>query len=215
MIKAVIFDMDGVIIDSEPFWQDAEIEVFSKYNIPMTREMCLDMKGRKIDEVVQHWYEVYHWENISTQQITNEIIAKMHEIIHEKGVVMPGLLPLLNYLKQKKYLIGLASSSKMELIDTVVDRLKIRNYFNAIHSAEFEPAGKPEPFVYQTAAKILNVSASQCLAIEDSALGLQSAKKAGMKTVAIPEKEIFNDDKFNIADYKIRQLDELLTMNIL
>ncbi|MEN8122388.1 MAG: hexitol phosphatase HxpB [Bacteroidota bacterium] len=215
MIKAVIFDMDGVIIDSEPFWEDAEIEVFNKYGVPMTLEMCQDMKGRKIDEVVKHWYSVYQWEGVSVQQIVDEIIAKMHELVQGSGEAMPGLFEVLGFFKRNDMVIGLASSSKMELIQSVIKKLNIEHYFKVIHSAEFEPAGKPEPFVYQTTAKKLNVSADQCIAIEDSYLGLQSAQKAGMKTVAIPEPSIFNDSKFNIADYKIRNLDEILNLGIL
>ncbi len=215
MIKAVIFDMDGVIIDSEPFWEDAEIEIFNKYDVPMTREMWKDMKGRKIDEVVEHWYKIYQWKNISNKQIVDEIITKMHELITKKGTTMTGLLKVLDFLKQKAYLIALASSSKMELIDTVVDHLKIRDYFKVIHSAEFEPAGKPEPYVYQTTAKKLNVIPEKCLAIEDSYFGLQSAKSAGMKTIAIPEPALFNEPKFDIADYRINSLDEILNMDFL
>lgn len=214
MIKAVIFDMDGVIIDSEPFWEDAEIEIFNKYGVPMTREMCQDMKGRKIDEVVKHWFGIYKWGKVSVQHIIDEIIAKMHELIQGKGVAMPGLLEVLDFLKQSNYVIGLASSSKMELIDTVVDKLKIRDYFNVIHSAEHEPAGKPEPYVYQTTAKKLNILPEKCLAIEDSYLGLQSAKRAGMKTVAIPESSIFNYPKFGVADYKIKRLDDIFDLDI-
>jgi len=214
MIKAVIFDMDGVIIDSEPFWEDAEIEIFNKYGVPMTREMCQDMKGRKIDEVVKHWYRIYQWKNVSVQHIVNEIIIKMHELIQEKGEAMSGLFEILDFLKQKNCVIGLASSSKMELIDTVVDKLKIKNYFKVIHSAEYESAGKPEPYVYQSTAKKINIHPEQCLAIEDSYPGLQSAKKAGMKTVAIPVKGLFDHPKFDIADYKIKSLVELVDIDI-
>ncbi|RLD84705.1 MAG: hexitol phosphatase HxpB [Bacteroidetes bacterium] len=215
MIKAVIFDMDGVIIDSEPFWENAEIEIFNKYGIPMTQEMCQDMKGRKIDEVVQHWHEIYPLKNVTTQYIVDEIIAKMHELIQKNGEHMTGLIEVLGFLMQNGYLIALASSSKMELIDTVVDKLKIRDYFKVIHSAEYEPAGKPEPYVYQTTAKKLNIHPEKCMAIEDSYLGLQSAIKAGMQTVAIPEPALFDDPKFNIADYKIMHLSEIIIGEIL
>ena len=215
MIKAVIFDMDGVIIDSEPFWEISEIEIFNKYGVPMTIEMCQEMKGRKIDEVVEHWHNIYQWKNISKEEIVAEIINKMHEMIQENGNAMQSLLTLLEYLKQKNYLIGLASSSKMELINTVVDKLKIREYFSVIHSAEYEPAGKPEPYVYLSTAKKLNINPQNCLAIEDSLLGLQSAKRAGMKTVAIPELSIFNNNRFEIADYKIKNLIEIIDKNIL
>ncbi len=214
MIKAVIFDMDGVIIDSEPLWEESEIDVFNKYGVPMTREMCQDMKGRTTEEVVKHWYEIYPWENKPVEYVVNELNSATQELILKKGMAMPGLYETLDFIKQMDYQIGLASSSRMELIQSVIKKLQIEKYFGVIHSAEYEPAGKPEPYVYTTTAKKINILPEYCLAIEDSYLGLQSAKRAGMKTVAIPEKAIYDNPKFDIADYKIRRLDELIEMNI-
>ncbi len=215
MIKAVIFDMDGVIIDSEPFWEEAEIEIFNKYGVPMTLEMCQDMKGRKIDEVVQLMHDKFQFTSIDTKSLTAEIIAKMQALISERGTAMSGLIDLLEYLTEKKYRIALASSSKMELITAVTQKLKIESYFEALHSAEHEPAGKPEPYVYLSTAKALGIAPKNCIAIEDSYLGLLSAKNAGMKTIAIPEKNIFKNEKFNIADYKIKNLKEIIDLKIL
>jgi sugar-phosphatase len=103
----------------------------------------------------------------------------------------------------------------MELITAVTEKLKIKEYFEAMHSAEHEPAGKPEPYVYLSTAKALNIAPGKCLAIEDSYLGLQSAQKAGMKTIALPEKQIFNDPKFDIANYKVKNLREIIEQKIL
>lgn len=215
MIKAVIFDMDGVIIDSEPFWEEAEIEIFNKYGVPMTLEMCQDMKGRKIDEVVQLMHDRFQFSSIDTKSLTAEIIAKMQVLISERGTAMPGLIAVLDYLTEKNYKLALASSSKMELISAVTQKLKIEKYFEALHSAEHEPAGKPEPYVYLSTAKALNIIPENCIAIEDSFHGLQSAQKAGMKTIAFPEKELFNDQRFNSADYKIKNLTEIIDFKIL
>ena len=215
MLQAVIFDMDGVIIDSEPFWEEAEIEIFNKYDVPMTLAMCQEMKGRKIDEVVTHFHKKYGFKNISNKLLVEEIIAKMQELISEKGKAMPGLYELLGFIKKKEYKIGLASSSKMELIEAVIEKLKIKSFFEVIHSAEFEPAGKPEPFVYISTAKKLNIQTQNCIAIEDSYLGIQSAQRAGMRTIAIPEKQIYFDKKFEIADYKVKSLNEIIHSQII
>ena len=214
MIKAVIFDMDGVIIDSEPLWEESEMDIFTKYGVPMNKEMCQDMKGRTTEEVVKHWYEIYPWDNKSVEYVVNELNSATQKLILEKGMSMPGLYETLDFIKQMDYPIGLASSSRMELIQSVIKKLKIEKYFEVIHSAEYEPAGKPEPYVYATTANKMNILPEYCLAIEDSYLGLQSAKRAGMKTVAIPEKAIYDNPKFDIADYRIRRLDELIEMNI-
>ena len=215
MTEAVIFDMDGVIIDSEPFWEEAEIEIFNKYGVPMTLEMCQDMKGRKIDEVVAHFHTLYGFNNIKNADLVEEIIAKMQDLISERGKSMPFLIDLLEYLQNKNYRIALASSSKMELITAVTEKLKITGYFEAMHSAEHEPAGKPEPYVYLSTAKALNIAPEKCLAIEDSYHGLQSAQRAGMRTIALPEKQIYDDPKFDIADFKVKNLNEIIKRKIL
>ncbi|MBN1252019.1 MAG: hexitol phosphatase HxpB [Bacteroidales bacterium] len=214
MIEAVIFDMDGVIIDSEPMWEIAEIEIFKELGIEMTVDMCMEMKGRKIDEVVLHWYNIFKWNKISVNEVVEKIISKMQELISEKGEAMTGLYEILDYFKSKNLKIGLASSSKMELIDNVVDKLKIREYFNVIHSAEYEKAGKPEPDVYLRTAKKIGFKVENIIAIEDSYLGIISAKKAGMRTIAIPAENVYTDEKFLIADFKIKQLNDIFKLDI-
>ena len=215
MIKAVIFDMDGVIIDSEPLWEESEMKIFTKYGVPMTKEMCQDMKGRTTEDVVKSMYRIYPWKNKTLQYVVNELNLNTQKLILEKGEALSGLNETLSFLSQKNYLIALASSSNMELIRSVTSKLQIEQYFKIIHSAEYEPEGKPAPYVYLTTAKKLNISPGNCLAIEDSYFGLQSAKSAGMRTVAIPEPALFDDPKFDIADYKIKHLNELIHMDIL
>jgi sugar-phosphatase len=215
MVKAVIFDMDGVIIDSEPLWEESEIEIFTKYGVPMTLEMCMEMKGRTTEEVVKHFHDIYQWKSKPVSYVVEELNAATQKLIIEKGEAMPGLYETLDYLKQKGYVIALASSSRMKLIQAVINKLNIEPYFQITHSAEYEPFGKPEPHVYLSAAKKINILPENCIAIEDSYLGLQSAKNAGMKTIAIPEPSIFKDKKFDIADYKFKRLDDIIQSGIL
>ena len=85
MIKAVIFDMDGVIIDSEPFWRESEIEIFNNIGVKMTEEMCVQMKGTKIDEVIKHWFSVYQWEKPSLQVVEQQIIDKFISLVEQNG----------------------------------------------------------------------------------------------------------------------------------
>lgn len=215
MIKAVIFDMDGVIIDSEPLWEESEIEIFRKYGVPMTLEMCMEMKGRTSEEVVQHLYDIYQWKSKPVSYVVEELNHATQKLIIEKGEAMPGLYEILDYLKQKNYIIALASSSRMKLIQAVIKKLDIGSFFQIVHSAEYESFGKPEPHVYLSTAKKIHILPKHCIAIEDSYFGIQSAKNAGMSTIAIPEASIFDDSKFDIADYKFHTLNDLKASGIL
>ena len=213
MIEAVIFDMDGVIINSEPFWIEAEIEIYNKYGIGMTEEMCLQMKGVKTEDVVKHWHSIYKWSEPSQKEMTNEIILKVISIIKERGKAMPGLLGLLEYLRDNKIKIGLATSSLYSVIDAVMSKLQIESYFDGIHSAESENKGKPAPDVYLGSAKKLRIKPKNCVAIEDSYMGLLSANAAGMYTIAMPDRSEYHLEKYNIANLKIKSLKEVIDLD--
>ncbi len=213
MIEAVIFDMDGVIINSEPFWVEAEIGVYTRYGLKMTEEMCVQMKGTRIEDVVKHWHSVNNWSEPSVEVLINEIVENVIVSIKERGKAMPGLLGLLEYLQDNKIKIGLATSSLYCIIDAVMDKLQIVGYFNGINSAESEKLGKPAPDVYLGAARKIRVNPRNCIAVEDSYTGLLSAKAAGMLTIAMPEKSEYHLKKYNIADLKIKSLKEIIDLD--
>ena len=186
-ISAVIFDMDGLILDSEPLWKIAEIETFKEVGFDFTIEMCALTTGMRIDEVVEFWRKKIKWESFTNTEIVDKIQNKMIQLIKERGKLLPGIIESLNLLKANDVLIGLASSSSMSLINTTVDTLKIRKFFNVIHSAENEIAGKPNPAVFLSAAKMLKVNPEKCLVLEDSKAGMNAGINANMRTIVIPE----------------------------
>ena len=186
-IEAVIFDMDGLIIDSEPLWRKAEIQVFKDIGFDFTEEMCIQTMGMRIDEVVHYWWKKLKWEKPSEKDVINSIQSKMIDLIQKDGALLPGVLDALKLLKEKNIPIALASSSAMILIKAVVESLEIKDYFNVIHSAEKEPAGKPDPAVFLTAARMLEIEAKKCLVLEDSKAGMEAGLNANMKTIVIPE----------------------------
>ena len=189
-IEAVIFDMDGLIIDSEPQWRKAEIEAFKEIGFHFTEQMCIQTMGIRIDEVVNYWWNKLKWETPSESDVVNSIQSKMIDLIQKQGVLLPGVLDSLKLLKENNISIALASSSARILINTVIDTLKIKSYFNVIHSAENEPAGKPDPSVFLSTAKSLNTKPSKCLVLEDSRAGMEAGINAGMRTIVIPESGI-------------------------
>ncbi len=209
MIKAVIFDMDGVLIDSEPFWRRAESEVFGTVGIHLTEEDLNYTMGRRIDDVVEHWYHERPWDGPSKKEIEDEIVQKVIEFVKTEAKPMPGVRQALELFKEHNLPMAIASSSATEIIDAVVDRLGIRNYFPHIYSAENEEYGKPHPGVYITTAKLLGVPPHRCLAIEDSPSGVLSAKSAKMLCVAVPERDNRDNKYVKIADIVINSLEEI------
>ena len=186
-IEAVIFDMDGLIIDSEPLWKIAEIESFKEIGFDFTKEMCALTTGMRIDEVVHYWRKKLKWKSPSENKVISSIQSKMIDLIKRNGSLLPGVLDTLRLLKEKNIPIALASSSAMVLIDTVVNSLGIKDYFKIIHSAENEKAGKPDPAVFLTTAKLLKIEPEKCLVLEDSKAGMEAGLNANMRTIVIPE----------------------------
>lgn len=213
MIKAVIFDLDGLLIDSEPFWQRAEILVFQQVNLNLTPEMCLQTKGLRIDRVVDYWYRQYPWTNFSKKSVEKLIMAKVIELIHLEGKSLPGVDRAISFVQQKQVKIALASSSASKIIHAALKKLNLVDVFSQIYSAESELFGKPHPGVYLTTASKLNVAPIECLALEDSLNGVLAAKAAQMKCIAIPDSLEYHNPQFAIADVKLKsllQLDEQL-----
>ncbi|HVF69852.1 MAG TPA: hexitol phosphatase HxpB [Xanthomonadales bacterium] len=209
MIQAVIFDMDGVLIDSEPLWRKAAIKSFSTVGVRLTDDMCKETMGTRVDEVVNYWYHKFPWENTQKKLVEELIWENVIRLVKDEGKVKEGVRESLEFVKKQKLKIALASTSAMVLINTVLDKLGLQGYFEVIHSAEFEDYGKPHPGVYLTTAKKLGVQPQACVAIEDSINGMIAAKAAKMKCIAIPEKELVGDKRLGIADIVIPSLLEI------
>lgn len=202
MIEAVIFDMDGLLIDSEPFWREAELKVFPSVGIDITEDMWKETIGIRLNEVIDHWYSRFPWdvEQVSKKELEDKISDHVIELIYHKGARMKGVGDILDFFKKQNVKMALASSSDFKMVETVIDKLELQNYFEVIHSAELEEYGKPHPAVYLTTAKKLGVSPQHCLALEDSVNGLISAKAARMKCVVVPGDSMSNDKRFGLAD---------------
>ena len=207
--KAVIFDMDGVLIDSEPFWRKAEIEIFGKCGLNLTDEECKETTGLRIDEVVQFRYQQQPWKDTPVTEVAAQIIDRVIELIESEGQAMAGAYDILEFLEERNIRKALASSSSSRIISTVLDKLQIKDRFELFHSAEDEAQGKPAPDVYLTTAKKMHVEPSTILAIEDSINGMRSAIDAGMTCAVVPEAHTFSNSGFDIAHFKARNLFEL------
>jgi HAD superfamily hydrolase (TIGR01509 family) len=208
--EAVIFDMDGVIIDSEPLWKIAMEEVFSGLGSRLKKEDFQKTVGLRIDEVIHYWNIKEQWGIPDESEVEEAIIIKMERLIAAKPAALEGVIDTLNYLKLRNIPVGLATSSSSRLIKVVLDKLEIKHLFNFVHSAEMEQYGKPHPAVYLSVAKKLAVLPEKCLVIEDSLNGIISAKAAKMTAVCIPEKTHLVEPKLILADYQFESMTDLL-----
>jgi sugar-phosphatase len=206
MIKAIIFDFDGIIIDYEPLWVEAEIDVFKSVNVELTAEMCRQTTGLNTHETIKHWFNVYHWSGKSVFQVYKEIMEAMQTLIFERADLKDGFLDVLQLFVDKKLPVSVASSSPLKLITTALKKFHLFDFFKIISSAENEELGKPHPALYLGAAKKLGVEPVNCLAFEDSFNGAIAAKAARMKLVTVPDSHDFSSTRFDFADLKIASL---------
>ncbi|WP_159086027.1 hexitol phosphatase HxpB [Flavobacterium faecale] len=204
-----IFDMDGVIIDSEPIWREAQIAVLSAQNITITAQDCIQYTmGKRIDDVALTWCQLYNL-TVNPKQIETNILDAVVQLIAEKGAAKVGLYELLNFLVANKYTIALATSSSLRIIDAVFDKLQIASFFTHIGSADNEEFGKPHPAVYIKVYKKLGYTPQQCIILEDSVTGMIAGKAAAITTLVIPENP--NDPRFSLADEKLNSMLEVIT----
>ncbi len=205
-INTIIYDMDGVIIDSEPLWRISMIEQFNKVGVPLTMEDCHLTTGLRIKEVIRFHYARYNFSEFDPLKLNDMILERLMDLIHEQGESMPGLIEALDYFKSRKFKIGLASSSDLFLIEAVINSLNIAHYFDAVCSAGNLEYGKPHPQVFLDCAQILDAKSHECMVIEDSVNGVIAGKAALMKVIAIPEPINFESPKYSIADFKLSSL---------
>jgi HAD superfamily hydrolase (TIGR01509 family) len=206
MIKAIIFDFDGIIIDSEPLWAAAEIAAFKSVGIEMTHEMCRQTTGLSEPDALQYWYNVHHWTGKSVFQLYKEILEAMQVLIFEKADLKEGYLDVLQFFVEKKIPLAVASSSPLKLITTALKKFHLLDFFKVISSSENEEFGKPHPALYLGTARKLGIEPVNCLAFEDSYNGAISAKAARMKLVLVPDNLDFASTRFDFADLKLASL---------
>jgi HAD superfamily hydrolase (TIGR01509 family) len=208
VIRAVIFDMDGVIIDSEPLWRTAERQVFAEVGLELSDADCEHTMGMRSDEVITHWFERCPWHGASPAEVEARLIRRMQVLIAERGTAMPGVKRSVAAVRSAGLALALASSSSPVLIDEVLRKLEMTTTFDAVRSALHEEFGKPHPAVFLSTARELGLAPSECAVIEDSIAGVQSAYAAGMRVVAIPPPHLFEDPAYDIADVKLHTLEE-------
>lgn len=212
MLQAVIFDMDGVLVESEHLWRRAMIQGFHEFGMVLTEDDCRKTMGLRIGEVIERWLRHFGIENIPAKTIEDRIMHLLLELIEESAVFIQGIPALIAFCEEKKLKLGLATSSSEKLMNTVLNKLGLKNTFHTALSAEHMPYGKPHPQVFLDCAAELIVPPQNCLVIEDSMNGVIAAKAAQMKVIAVPDDEHLHIPGFAVADYRCNNMDEVLAL---
>ncbi|MEI6088384.1 MAG: hexitol phosphatase HxpB [Bacteroidota bacterium] len=205
-LNTVIFDIDGLLIDSEPLWNQAAEEVLRDYGVNLTEEQYKSTTGLRTKEFVQWWFRYYQIGEQEHSKAEKRIVQSVLSKIEHQATIMPGLGYIFEFFYKKQFKIGLATSSPQELIDLVIKMTGIGPYLNATSSAEDLPYGKPHPQVYLNCAAKMDSTPTSCICFEDSFNGLIAAKSARMKCVVVPHYSQLKDDKWGAADLKLSSL---------
>ena len=204
-MKAIIFDMDGLMIDSERLYFQSEREVARRFGKEVKDETLWKMMGRKPIESMQVFSE-----DLGLDIPSEELVEIRDELYGEKLkndlVPMKGLFEMLEEFKGK-LVLSIATGSPVKLLDLILDRLDIRNYFDVLQASDDIVNGKPDPEIYLKTIEKLGTNPEECIVLEDSSNGARAGKNAGCYTIAIPSEYTKMQD-FSFADYIAADLND-------
>ncbi len=203
MIDAIIFDLDGTIINSEPLWLEAGKQVLSEEGLLLTDKEMMRTEGLSTRDAVKLFYSRFKNPGKTIDEVTKSINTRALELILGKGKLQPGIMDMIYLFSENNIPLAVASSTVKHLIDDILVHFSLNKYFSVVCSAESEPYGKPHPGIYLTAAKKLNADPEKCVAIEDSFYGMIAAKAARMKLIVYLEGGKSRDTKYDFADLKL------------
>ena len=209
MINAFIFDMDGVIIDSEPLHLKAEAKYLEKIGIKEPDKFLEDFCAIRTSDMILEVIKCFNLD-ISHPEALSKIANEKMKIFSEQIITeIPGISKLLNYLKEQNFKIGLATSSDLEIIEIVFNKLGIKQYFDVVTNGNEVKKGKPAPDIFIKTAEKLKVDPLECLVLEDSMHGVNAAKKAGMTCIGFKNPNSGLQDLTN-ADHEVSDLTEVI-----
>ncbi len=210
-IDAVIFDLDGTLIDSMWMWKQIDVEYLSKFNLELPDNLQTEIEGMSFSETA-----VYFKNRFQLTDTLDEIKAAWNEMAYNKyRYEVPfkdGALDFLKYLKKHRIKTGIATSNSKDLVNAVVANYGLADLFDSIHTSCEVKKGKPAPDIYHLVAKDLEVEPGRCLVFEDVVNGIKAGKNASMKVCAVYDDFSKDDDseKRVLADYYIRDFSEVL-----
>lgn len=214
-LTTAIFDMDGLLINSEPLWNEAANEVFAAYNIALSHQDYLLTTGMRTREFVEWWISRFNIKDANIDTIEREIFDAVIKRIKNAYIAMPGMQRAFDFFTERKFKIGIASSSPAELIELVIEMYNLKSHVHQHASAHLLKHAKPHPEVYLNCAEQLGSHPLECICFEDSFTGMIAAKAARMKCVVVPAPEVFDKPWWGAADIKLPSLEALEEKHLL
>lgn len=207
--KAVIFDMDGVIFDTEKVYLDIWIEVFEKYGYKMTKELYVNVMGTGRKNVIKTFLENFG-DDLPIEKMYEEKDNQLFYIIENQGIPLKkGVKELFSMLKEKNYKIALATSAKRERVEKQIKDKWLKESFDAIVCGDDVEKGKPSPDIFLKAAKEIDVEPENCFVVEDSPAGIKAAFSGGMKGIHVEDLKAADEDILKYCEKNFKNLQEI------
>ncbi len=209
--KAIIFDMDGSLVDSMWLWTKVDDIYMEKYHLTMPEHFHKEIEGMSFTETAEYFLKTFPQLNCTVEEIKQEWQDLTMELYCTQVPLKPGAGEFLKRMKEKGILLGIATSNARELAEAVLDALHIRTYFDTVRTSCEVAKGKPAPDVYLKAAEDLHVIPEECLVFEDVPSGILAGKNAGMTVCAVDDdfSKPYEQEKRNLADYYIYDYEEV------
>jgi HAD superfamily hydrolase (TIGR01509 family) len=206
--RAVVFDMDGLLLDTETLWHQAEVELFERHGGSFTWDDKLAVIGTSHDFTARYFADRLGEPPERGSQLVDEMVDLMHERVRRSVQARPGAVELMRGLREMDDVgLGLASNSPRRLVDTALATASMADAFDAIVTADDVDHPKPAPDIYLLVCRQLGVSPADALALEDSASGVAAAKAAGLTCIGVPQ---YAETDVSAADRVIDSLEDLL-----
>ena len=202
MIKAIIFDMDGLMIDSERVTFECYQERLKDMNLTMDEEFYKTLLGKPIKGIYQRFYDVYG-NDFPIENVIQDVHQLMAERFETEGVpVKKGLVELLHYLKDNNYKTIVATSSNRDRVDKILAQAKITEFFDDSICGDEVTKGKPNPEVFLKSCQKLGVNVDEAIVLEDSEAGIQASYDAGIKVICLPDMK-YPENQYEEKTFKI------------
>lgn len=210
-IKAVLFDMDGLMVDTESLSTEAFINSAKAQGYNMTKEETLKVLGFTKANIYQFWIDYFQGTNVDGKKLVDDHYEYIENVLYTVGPEkMPYVEELLKYLRENNYKIAVASSSDTSDIKNNLEKTKLEKYIDEIASGAEVENGKPAPDVFLLAAKRLGVDAKDCLILEDSKVGIKAGKASGAMVFMVPDMFTVDKECEDTADRILTNLGEVI-----
>lgn len=209
-IKAVIFDLDGSLVDSMWIWKDIDVEYLGRFGIEIPDDLQKNIEGKSFSETAVYFKERFQIPDSLEKMKEDWNQMAWHKYVHEV-MLKPGADVFLNYCIERGIKLGIATSNSRALVEAVADARGFGKDFDCIMTACEVEKGKPAPDIYLAVAKQLGVETSKCLVFEDITAGIMAGKNAGMRVCAVEDAYSMHqiEEKKELADFYIKDYYEI------